>query len=141
MNSQALSKVLLMIGLVPAWAACSGSSVDPSTTDSTRNPVVLDVRCATDAECPTGFECEIEHGTSVCKSHGGSSSTGGGHDDDAGHHQGNDDTGGYYGDAGATDATPPTGGTCNTDADCAVGEECELEHGAGTCKAHGGGKH
>lgn len=30
------------------------------------------------------------------------------------------------------------GKSCQKDADCADGLECELEHGQGTCQAHGG---
>ncbi len=51
-----------------ALVACSSLS-DGSSSQA----VVLDVRCAADADCPSGFECEdeTEHGvtTSFCVSH------------------------------------------------------------------------
>jgi len=43
------------------------------------------------------------------------------------------DGGGSAASGGSTDA-------CQTDADCAAGLECEVEHGAGFCKEHGGGR-
>lgn len=101
--------------------------------------------CETDADCAGGEECEIEHGFGYCKAHGGDETgaddhggSGGGSDDDpAGDDKGgsgNDDTAGDdNGDDGAAGTGP-----CASDADCGAGEECELEHGAGFCKAHGG---
>ncbi len=38
-------------------------------------------------------------------------------------------------DSGAPEAS---GSACRSDVDCAVGLECEVEHGAGFCKPHGG---
>jgi Cys-rich repeat protein len=128
-------------------SACS--TEDTSSTDR----AILPQTCAQDTDCPTGFECEIEvehgvtttfcqahsadsqcpagyeleveHGQAFCKPHGGGSNDGGSNDG------GTDDNGGSTG-------TGTTGSACTTDADCTVGLECELEHGAGTCQPHGG---
>lgn len=52
-------------------AACNGG--DGLGNTSQADTVVLDVRCAVDVDCPSGFECEteVEHGTesSYCVSH------------------------------------------------------------------------
>lgn len=45
--------------------------------------------------------------------------------------------GGARGSSNVT-TTPTSGAACLVDADCAAGLECEVEHGAGFCKAHGG---
>ena len=76
--------------------------------------------------CPPGLEPEVEHGVTTCKPHGKAA------------------------DAGASAPTSPASGggaagaTCKTNADCAVGLECEVEIENGvttsTCKAHGGKK-
>lgn len=66
------------------------------------------IQCDVDADCPSGQECEIEHGDAFCKPHG------------------SDD-----GSGGAT-------GSCQVDADCPAGLECEIEHGQSYCKPHGG---
>ena len=56
-------------------AACGGSSGSSASDlgSSSANRLTLDVRCATNADCPTGFECqvEVEHGVSqsFCESH------------------------------------------------------------------------
>jgi hypothetical protein len=100
-------------------SAGSGGSDDGSATPSS---------CASDADCGAGLECELEHGTSYCKPHGGNV---GGDDAGAGGAGGSDD-----GSAGSA-ANP--GGACASDADCGAGLECELEHGTSYCKAHGGG--
>ncbi len=113
---------------------------------SSASRAIISTPCAADADCPSGFECEIEvehgtttsfcqadddsgtcpagyeleveHGQSFCKLHGG----GGGSDD-------------------ASDGGVGSGTACATDADCLVTEECEIEveHGAttGTCQLHG----
>lgn len=53
-----------------AFTAC----VEPDTGGSTGR-VIIEQPCAADADCPAGFECEIEdeHGvtTSFCQSHDG----------------------------------------------------------------------
>jgi hypothetical protein len=67
--------VLGLFGLALSAVACGGS--DPSapspTGISSADRLVLDVRCASNADCPATFECELEseHGapTSFCKSH------------------------------------------------------------------------
>lgn len=66
--------------------------------------------CSVDADCPAGEECELEHGVTFCKPHGG------GGDDDGG-------TGTFE---------------CSTDADCPLGEECEIEPNGSWCEPHGG---
>jgi Cys-rich repeat protein len=123
---------------------------------------IIDTPCASDAECPTGFECEIEeeHGTttSFCKADedtGGDCPAGyeqeiehgqifckphGGDDDDSdGGHGGSDDS-----DDDSDGGIDPGTGVieCETDADCGAGLECEVEveHGVttATCEPHGG---
>jgi hypothetical protein len=112
-------RMTVVMGLVALAFGCSGSGVD-DIRGARSERVALDVRCATDVDCPNGFECEAEHGTSWCKSHGGSSSS----------------------DGGVSSSTPNR--SCSTDADCSPGLECEIEveHGVTTsfCKPHGGGK-
>jgi Cys-rich repeat protein len=54
--------------------ACGGSgSASSDLGTSSANRLTLDVRCAADSDCPTGFQCEIEveHGVSqsYCESH------------------------------------------------------------------------
>jgi hypothetical protein len=67
--------VIGLFGLALSSVACSGSgSSAPSETGiSSADRLVLDVRCASNADCPATFECELEseHGapTSFCKSH------------------------------------------------------------------------
>lgn len=141
------SLILTTLLLVPA--ACATDV----TTDSAQR-AILETPCAADAECPSGFECEIEveHGTTTsfcqadddsgtcpagyeleveegqayCKPHGGSGGGGGG--------GGSDDNPGT--------GTGPSGSVCVTSADCAAGLECEveIEHGqtTSTCQPHGG---
>lgn len=62
---------LVLVGLVGATAAC-GTDGGESTVFAA-DAVVLDQRCAADADCPAGFECEseVEQGieTSYCVSH------------------------------------------------------------------------
>ncbi|HHH27086.1 MAG TPA: hypothetical protein ENK57_01885 [Polyangiaceae bacterium] len=70
------------------------------------------IACDTDADCPSGLECEVEHGEAYCKPHGS-----------------NDGTGGMS-SAGQSG--------CQSDSDCPAGQECELEHGTSFCKPHGG---
>lgn len=65
--------------------------------------------CESDLDCPEGEECELEHGESFCKPHGGDHDGAGG--------------------AGVMD--------CESDLDCLEGEECEFEHGGSFCKPHG----
>ncbi len=113
-------------------AACSASSPD-ELFGRRDDSVVLDVRCAADTDCPSGYECEIERTTSYCRSHGrsGDASPGNGHDAGA-----EDD-----GDSGTS---PSSAASCTSDADCGPGLECEVEteHGVTTsfCKAHRSGK-
>jgi hypothetical protein len=94
--------------------------------------------CALDSDCPAGEECEAEHGGAYCRPHG--SSTDDGSSDDSSSDDGSsddsssDDSGSD--DSGSDDSGPATG-LCATDADCAAGEECEIEHGMGSCRPHG----
>ncbi len=110
-------------------AACSVSSTD-ERIGRRDDSVVLDVRCAADTDCPSGYECEVEDTTSYCKSHGSS----GGASSGAGHDAGADDDGG----------SGVSASSCTSDADCGPGLECEVEteHGVTTsfCKAHRSGK-
>lgn len=83
----------------------------------------VDEVCGAPSDCASGLECEFEHGVGTCQPHGGSSDGGA---RDAGRSE-----------ASASDAgTSSTG--CATNADCASGLECEVEHGAGACQPHGG---
>lgn len=67
--------VIGLFGLALSTLACSASTGSSSTDTgiSSADRLVLDVRCATDADCPATFECELEseHGASrsFCKSH------------------------------------------------------------------------
>lgn len=151
-NRTARLSLLLATILLPA--ACT---LDDTASTSR---AIIATPCATAADCPTGFECEIEvehdvttsfcqasddsegtcpagyeaeveHGQLYCQPHGGS---GGGSDDDGGVGTGSDDDGGL--------GTGVTGAACTTAADCAAGLECEVEveHGQtlSTCQPHGG---
>lgn len=64
-----MKKLLGLVGFVVVGAvAC-----DVGGSGSASDALVLDVRCAAEADCPEGFECETEseHGTeqSYCVSH------------------------------------------------------------------------
>jgi Cys-rich repeat protein len=66
-----MNKHILVLGfLAAALAACT--SPNGTGASSQADSVVLDVRCAADTDCPSGFQCEdeTEHGvtTSVCVS-------------------------------------------------------------------------
>ena len=147
-------------------AALAGCTTEPLTGTAARP--IIETPCATDAACPTGFECEIEveHGvtTSFCQAHdeideddtSGACPAGyeleiehgqsyckphGGDDTDAGAGSGSGSGSGSDDNTGST-GTGTTGATCATDAECAVGYECEveIEHGVttSTCQLHGG---
>lgn len=146
-------KSILALALAASTALVACTSLDDGTS---AQAVVLDVRCAADADCPSGFECEDETEgsvtTSFCVSHDEDAAANGDcppgyeleeelegtfckpHGDDA------TDDGGVGGDDAASGGS---GATCVTDADCPAGEQCEveIEHGNTTsvCKAHGGG--
>lgn len=141
-----MSKLLSLV-LFSSLVACTTEDLSSSAR------AIIETPCASDSECPTGFECEIEvehgvttsycqadddsgacpagyeleveHGQAFCKPHGGS---GGG--------SGSGGGGGGSGSGGVS-----SGATCTTDADCPATEECEIEveHGAttGTCQLHG----
>jgi Cys-rich repeat protein len=94
--------------------------------------------CASDADCAAGLECEHERGVSYCKPHGS-------HDGDesgsAGSSGADASAGGSAGSSaldGSAGASTNPAAFCASDADCANGQECETEHGASHCKAHGG---
>ncbi|MBL8621191.1 MAG: hypothetical protein JNK64_07810 [Myxococcales bacterium] len=82
---------------------------------------------SSDGSCPAGYEAEVEHGQVYCQPHGGGGGGGGGGSDD---------------DGGVGTGTGTLGTDCTTDADCAVGLECEVEveHGqtVSTCQPHTG---
>jgi hypothetical protein len=125
-------------------AACTGDGTGATSQAST---VELDVRCASDDQCPAGFQCEqeTEHGvtTSYCVS-----------DDDQGTSNGQCPAGFElevehegtfckpHGDDDVSSGTTPEGGACATSAECATGLECEteIENGvtSSTCRPHGG---
>jgi hypothetical protein len=147
-----MRKNIFILGILALGiAACSTGD----GTGATSQAVKLDVRCATDDQCPAGFQCEqeTEHDvtTSYCIS-----------DDDQGtatgacpagfelevEHEGtfckpdDDASGGTTPDDDASGGTTPEGGACATSADCASGLECEteIENGvtSSTCRPHGG---
>jgi len=45
-----------------------GACVAAPSTNTSAQRTVIDTPCASNADCPAGFECEIEHGTSFCQS-------------------------------------------------------------------------
>jgi Cys-rich repeat protein len=144
-------------------ATLMACTVEETGSASQADAVVLDVRCAADAECPAGFECEteIEQGVdqSYCVSHEGHGTSDGacpaGYELETEHegtfckpHGGDDsdDNGGtddiVGDDSGGTNGGAAEGAACQSSAECAAGLECEVEveHGVTTsiCKAHGG---
>lgn len=96
--------------------------------------------CGTSDDCRPGLECEVEHGSGTCQEHGGASDAGAStrdaddstHDADDSTHDADDSS-----DGGA--GSRPLGASCAVDAECAIGLECETEHGVSTCQPHGGG--
>ncbi|MFT3775987.1 MAG: hypothetical protein QM820_62380 [Minicystis sp.] len=154
-----MNKNILFLGFITlALAACTSGG-----TGSSAQAVVLDVRCAADSECPTGFDCEteVEHGTeaSYCVSDDSQGTSTGtcpaGYELETEHsetfckpHGGDGSHGGDDSASSSDDATDggtgtvTEGGACATSADCAAGLECETEiEGSVTtsiCKAHGG---
>ena len=136
-----VTKELAMLKIITAalafFVAC-GISDDTSSTD---RAIIPSSTCAADADCPSGFACEIEveHGvtTSFCQAHSSSSQCPAGYEREVEHGQA------YckpHGGDGGGSAGAASGATCATDSDCAVGLECEWEHGAasGFCKPLGG---
>ncbi len=104
----------LSLIVIPCAAACSLDAGED--VFATSDAIIV---CDSDADCPAGLECELEHGERFCKWHGG---------DDA---NGSPSSGGGA-SGGASIAE------CASDADCPAGEECEEEHGERFCKPHGG---
>lgn len=127
------------------FAAVATTTACTDAPDSgTLGRTIIEQSCAADADCPTGFQCEIEeeHGTttSYCISHesgsgSGSASCPAGYELEVEHGQAYCKP--HGGDDGGT-GTGTTGASCATDADCGAGLECELEHGQGSCQPHGG---
>lgn len=155
--------VIGSFGLALSSVACSGSGSSASSESgvSSADRLVLDVRCASNADCPATFECEhgastsfcksqdtigsasspacpagtepeLEHGTTFCRAPGASTSSG-----TASGSALDDDAGAGSSTSGGAAA----GATCVTSADCASGLQCEVqvEHGvsSSTCKASG----
>lgn len=137
-----MNKTIFFLGFGILLTACNGAGGIGSSSQA----VVLDVRCAADSECPSGFQCEteVEHGAaaSYCVSDDDQGTSTGacppGYELEVEHaevfckpHGGDDPSSGEG-----------TGSACATSADCAPGYECEveIEHGVTTsfCKAHGG---
>jgi hypothetical protein len=94
------------------------------------------VGCQADSDCGTGLECE--HGQ--CAPHGGQDDVDGG-SHESGEHAGGEPEGseggsGKHGgkDDGAAGAPATPATTCQSDAECAAGLECE----DGVCAKHGG---
>ncbi len=73
------SIVVGLVGFSVVCVACNTSGAEQSASAASK--ITLDVRCAQDADCAAGFECEIEieHGVpqSFCVSHQDSTETGG----------------------------------------------------------------
>lgn len=151
-----MSKNTVILGFLAATlAACTGGAGTGSTSQA--STVVLDVRCAADAECPSGFECETEeeHGaaSSYCVSHEDHGTSTGvcpaGYEQEIEHaetfckpHGGGSDDDGTSDDSSSSDDDPsggddsapdagagsaPEGSECASDADCAAGLECEIQ--------------
>lgn len=121
-------------------AACGGGT---DTTGITTDAVVLDIRCALDADCPETYECEIEveHGveTSYCVSHEGGEDGDGSCPDGYELEEEHGETfckphGGDNGSGGSGED-----GSGGSSGDCPPGYELEEEHGETFCKPHGGG--
>jgi hypothetical protein len=163
MNKLSLGLSLLLSTVAfTAFTACT----DPDTgTGSAR--VIIEQSCAADADCPAGFECEledehgvvtsfcqsdddhsdgtcpagyeleVEHGQSFCQPHGGDDDGSGG---GSGSGSGGDDD--DDDDGGTGTGAGQLGEACASAADCSAGLECEVEveHGTttATCQPHGG---
>lgn len=147
-------KNILALGFLAAgFIACSSEGIGAA---SQADQVTLDVRCAADTDCPTGFECEdeVEHGvtTSYCVSDDEQGTSTGacpaGYELEAEHggtfckpHGSGSSGGGGSDDNAGSTGTGAEGATCQSSADCAAGLECEVEVEAGittsVCKAHG----
>lgn len=161
-----MNKHILVLGFLSAALAACGNLTGTGAT-AQADSVVLDVRCAADTDCPSGFECEdeTEHGVtqSFCVSDPEQGTSTGacpaGYEQETEHadtfckpHGGEDGAGGSGGggaDDGAggsgaadDDAGAPASNACQSSADCPAGYECEIQVEAGVtssaCKAHGG---
>jgi hypothetical protein len=155
-----IKRILVLGFLSAALAACS--NLAGTGASSQADTVVLDVRCAAAADCPTGFQCEqeTEHGVtqSFCVSDPEEGTSTGacpaGYEQETEHadtfckpHGGDGAGGGSDDGAGGSagsddDAGAPASAGCQTSADCPAGFECEtqIENGvtSSACKAHGG---
>lgn len=154
-----MNKIFFLGFLAATLSACNGQGGLGSASQA--DTVVLDVRCAADAECPAGFQCEteVEHGTesSYCVSDDDQGTSNGqcpaGYELETEHAEtfckahggGNSGSGGSGADdsgAGGAAGGGAQGATCATNADCATGLECEtqVENGVATstCQPHGG---
>ncbi|MFO0567986.1 MAG: hypothetical protein U0263_20165 [Polyangiaceae bacterium] len=93
------------------------------------------IACQTDADCGAGSHCEAEDTGSFCKAHGGA-------DDGTAGAAGSGAGGSGAGGAGGNDDPSIGGGgsatACTTDADCAAGEQCEVEDTGSFCMPDGG---
>lgn len=144
-------------------AACS-AGVD--VTGNASDAVVLDVRCADDADCPGVFECEVEEEngieTSYCVSHdGGDNGDGscpdgyeleeehgstfckphggsGGQGANSGHGGGGGNGGGGSSGGNGGGGSGGDDGIGGSNGDCPPGYELEEEHGETFCQPHGG---
>jgi hypothetical protein len=116
MMNSTIRAIALTLVVGSQVVACLGDVTGQSTQE-------IGAGCGTRDDCRPGLECEVEHGSGTCQEHGGAR--------DGGIRSDADDSS----DAGAR----PLGGACTVDADCAVGLECETEHGVTTCQPHGRG--
>jgi hypothetical protein len=116
-NSRSWFANVILLSSFALPACFSGASGDP--LGKQRGAVQSSgLVCVADADCLTGEECD-DH---LCKLHGGGddSSTGAGGDDSST-------------SSGGDDSSTSSGAACVSDAECAVGEECD----DGACKPHG----
>jgi len=109
MNSRLIWSLLAVGSLVTQGCGDPNAGTSEAAIRGSSGAGGTGAACESDLDCPQGEECELEHGGSFCKPHGG------------------DDNG--AGGAGVMD--------CESDLDCLQGEECEFEHGGSFCKPHG----
>ncbi len=163
-NSDALSLAIDCVvgdGGCPAGYECETETEHGATTTACRSHGEAETGVP-NGTCPAGFEVEEEHGATECKREDGSRRPHTEDEDNRGRGNARDGVSGVSGEAGVSGSTDDasddcdedsdddhggasgvsgvtgTTGACSSDADCGPGLECEFEHGASFCKAHGG---
>lgn len=139
-----MNRILLALLFCSAAACTAGASTDDNgdltASESRRSGRADRVLVAPNADgtCNPGFEIEVEHGVVWCKSHGSSSSSSSSGSSSSGASSSSSSS------SGNTSSSSGAVGTfaCQVNADCPLGQECEIEveHGVTTafCKDHGG---